>query len=206
MDWSLLEPLRNAPAEFWLILRVLIVLALAIVAIRLLRRVTRRLLDRKLLTGRGEILFRGGARVLVLLLTALFLLEQFGVSTGTVWAAVSAVLVMIAVGFVAVWSVLSNALCSMLLLIYAPFRVGDEIELVDPANGFKLAGRVVDLNLLFVTLRETVKREDETTEELTLRLPNNLFFQRGIRTRPGRSTVSLADAQGLGTVQPTQPG
>ncbi|MEC9407188.1 MAG: mechanosensitive ion channel family protein [Pseudomonadota bacterium] len=204
MDWTFLDTLKDAPAEFWLIMRVLVVLALAVVAVRLLRRLTGRLVDRKLLTGRGEILFRGMSRVLVLLLTALFLLEQFGVSTGTVWAAVSAVMVMVAVGFVAVWSVLSNALCSMLLLIYAPFRVGDDIELVDPANGFKLAGRVVDLNLLFVTLHETIKHEDESTEQVSLRLPNNLFFQRAIRTRPGRSTVPLADAQGLGTVQPSR--
>ncbi|WP_348675435.1 mechanosensitive ion channel domain-containing protein [uncultured Abyssibacter sp.] len=200
MDVALLDSLKNVPEEIWLLARILLIAVLTWIVLRLIRRVTRQLIDRKLLTGRGEIAFRGISRVLVLLIAGLFMLEQLGVSTGTVWAAVSAVLVMIAVGFVAVWSVLSNALCSMLLLIYAPFRVGDDVELVDPANGFKLAGRVIDLNLLFVTLRETVTGPDGEHEDVTLRLPNNLFFQRAIRSRPGRSTVPLTDAGGLATV------
>ena len=145
MDVALLESINNAPDEIWLLARIVLIATLTWITLRLTRRVMHQLIDRKLLTGRGEIAFRGISRVIVLLIAGLFMLEQLGVSTGTVWAAVSAVLVMIAVGFVAVWSVLSNALCSMLLLIYAPFRVGDEVELVDPANGFKLAGRVIDL-------------------------------------------------------------
>ena len=200
MDVALLESINNAPDEIWLLARIVLIATLTWITLRLTRRVMRQLIDRKLLTGSGEIAFRGISRVIVLLIAGLFMLEQLGVSTGTVWAAVSAVLVMIAVGFVAVWSVLSNALCSMLLLIYAPFRVGDEVELVDPANGFKLAGRVIDLNMLFVTLRETITSADGEREDVTLRLPNNLFFQRGIRSRPGRATVPLSDAHGLTTV------
>ena len=58
----------------------------------------------------------------------LLILQQIGVSMNSVWAVLSAVVAMIAIGFVAVWSVLSNLLCTVMLLIFQPFRVGDEIE------------------------------------------------------------------------------
>jgi hypothetical protein len=47
--------------------------------------------------------------------------------------AVSAVLVIATIGFVAQWSILSNAMYAVFLGFYAPFRVGDEIEIIEPS-------------------------------------------------------------------------
>ena len=64
------------------------------------------------------------------------------------WRVVAGVL---AVGFVAAWSVLSNATAALLVLTFRPFRLGDIVELVEP-GGCAIGGRVIDMNLIFTTL------------------------------------------------------
>jgi len=109
---------------------------------------------------------------------ALLVLQQFGLLDNA-WAALTAILAMVAIGFVAVWSVLSNSLCSVLLMITKPFNVGDEVEL--PADN--LRGKVIDFNLIFTTLRDT--------DGSLVQVPNNTFLQKPIRCRTGGGTVTL---------------
>ncbi len=111
---------------------------------------------------------------------AVMLLEWFGV-LGNTWALLSAVLALVAIGFVAVWSILSNVLCSLLLLLARPFRIGDTIEL--PAQG--LGGKVVDFTLLFTIM------EHESGD--LIQVPNNIFFQTPIRRRLGEVTRGLEE-------------
>ena len=96
----------------------------------------------------------------------------------------------VALGFVAVWSVLSNLLCSVLLIIFAPFRIDDEIEIQDPAAPIKVRGRVLDINLMFTSLR-VLDEHAEVAEESLLRIPNNLFFQKYVRTWQGKHSQSI---------------
>ena len=114
----------------------------------------------------------------VIFLTILLILHNFSILRNA-WAAMLAVLTMIAIGFVAVWSVLSNAMCLLLILIYRPFRVGDRIRI--PAD--ELGGTVIDLNLMFTTLRD----EDGDL----IQIPNNTFFQKAIKRTPGKGNISL---------------
>lgn len=92
------------------------------------------------------------------------------------WAVVSALATTVAIGFFAVWSVLSNMVCALLILVFRPFRVGDWIELLEGSKPAP-AGRVVDMNLLFVSL------VDPQDEGLELRVPNSLIFQKVIKRR-----------------------
>jgi len=108
----------------------------------------------------------------------LIVLQQYNV-TDNVWTSLTAILAMVAVGFVAVWSVLSNAFCSVVLMISRPFNVGDSIEFLGDA----WRGKVVDFNMIFTTLRDD--------EGAMLLVPNNLFFQKPIRRMIGQNTVSL---------------
>jgi len=114
----------------------------------------------------------------------------FGVSVGTLWAALSGVLALIAIGFFAVWSVLSNVLCSILLIIFPPFRIGDEIEIQEPTANFSVRGKVVSTNMLFTSL-EVTDKESKEADGTILRVPNNVFFQKYVRCIPGRGTESL---------------
>lgn len=97
----------------------------------------------------------------------LLLLQSFGLLQDA-WAMLTAMVAMVAIGFVAVWSVLSNTLCSLILLTARPFRVGDQIEL--PSDNLK--GKVVNFSMLFTTLR--------AEDGAQIQISNNLFFQRVI--------------------------
>lgn len=120
-----------------------------------------------------------GGRLLVSLLVASVLVGHF--FNVDFFAALGGLLALIGIGFVAVWSTLSNVLCTLLLLTVKPFRIGDEVELPpDP-----LKGRVVDLDLFFTTL--------EAADGRLLQIPNNLFFQRPVIRRLGARSIALGE-------------
>jgi small-conductance mechanosensitive channel len=136
-----------------------------------------------------RIILGGIVKWILIVVAILLCLGFFGVSVGTLWAALSGMLALIAVGFIAVWSVLSNILCSILLIIFPPFRIGDEIEIQEPTSNFFVRGKVVGTNMLFTSL-EATNPEDEADSTI-LRVPNNIFFQKYVRCIPGKGTESL---------------
>lgn len=128
-------------------------------------------------------------RWLTILIVILLSLQQFGVPLSAVWAAFSAIAVMVAIGFIAVWSILSNILCSLLLIMVAPFRMGEKIEVVEPVGGSGLAGKVVDINMLYTTIEMT----DDLDGRCLARIPNNVFFQKTIKCYRGEETTTLSE-------------
>lgn len=134
--------------------------------------------------------FRRVFRWIIYLSAGFLFFSLFGLNLGGLWAVLSTVLAMVAIGFVAVWSVLSHILCTFLILLSRPFAVGDEVEFA----GEQVKGRVIDLNFLYTTLQ----CEDNTV----MQVPNNLFFQKVLKRRHGNGTVSLATQ--LGTRPPTR--
>lgn len=112
-------------------------------------------------------------RWLFVIITAAAVMQAWNV-LDQVWAAATAIVTLVAIGFVAVWSVLSNVLCSIILLAARPFRIGQRIAL--PPDD--LEGRVTEVTLLHTVL--------VTDSGDTLKVPNNLFFQRVLNIRaPG---------------------
>ncbi len=128
----------------------------------------------------------------ILVVAAALVLGRWGFEIDTLLAVLGTILGLVAIGFVAVWSVLSNLLCAFVMVLFKPFAVGDEIELT---GGDGVKGTVVDLSLIFTTL---AVGKDET-----ILVPNNLFFQRIIKRHPGAVTVGL-DYQ-LRQERPMQP-
>ena len=116
----------------------------------------------------------------VLAIAGVLVLGRWGFPVEAIFAVVGTILGLVAIGFVAVWSVLSNFLCAFVLVLFNPFAVGDEVELT---GGEDVKGRVVDLSLLFTTL--------EVGPDETVLVPNNIFFQRMFRRRAGTVTVGL---------------
>jgi small-conductance mechanosensitive channel len=121
---------------------------------------------------------RGVLRWTAVVAGILLVLQSWGV-LGNIFVALTTVLALVAIGFVAVWSILSNALCSLILIVARPFRVGDTLEF--PPDG--IAGKVVNFNLLFTTL--------QTDDGSFLQVPNNVFFQRIILRKPGEEAIDL---------------
>jgi len=111
----------------------------------------------------------------------LWSLERLGVSGPVLWGAFTGFATLGAVAFFAVWSVLSNLFCTLLIFTTRAFRVGDLVELLEAADKPGVKGHVTDINLVYTTLREV---GDDGKAVTTLQLPNSLFFQRVLRRWP----------------------
>jgi small-conductance mechanosensitive channel len=108
----------------------------------------------------------------------LWALERMGVSGAVLWSAFTGFAAVGAVAFFAVWSVLSNLFCAILIFTTSPFRVGDLIEVLEGGDKPGVKGRVLDINLVYTTLLEEGQGQEAKT---TLQLPNSMFFQRIVR-------------------------
>lgn len=96
----------------------------------------------------------------------------FGVKLTSLWAAVSAVIAMAAIGFFAGWSLISSALATIIIMIWQPYNVGDEIEILP--DGIK--GKVVDISMMFSEL------EDKDSNKISI--PNSQMLQKIIKKLP----------------------
>lgn len=158
----------------------------------LLVRAVRRLVARYDLPSEVAMAARRIGAFLVGFGALLLVLERLGVSASVLWTAFTGFAAVAAVAFFAAWSVLTNIFCALLILITRPFRLHDHIELIENGERAGFRGRVVDMNLVFVTLEEV----HEGGESL-LRVPNSLFFQRAIRRWRGEPVpVALPPRRG----------
>ena len=119
-------------------------------------------------------------RWLLRIIAAVLILGVFGFRIGGLWAVISTVLGLVAIGFVAMWSLLSHSTATQLILFLRPYQVGDDLEF----PGDPVRGRVVDLNFFYTTLVDH--------EGALFQIPNNLFFQKVLRRRRNQPPVRLA--------------
>jgi small-conductance mechanosensitive channel len=103
------------------------------------------------------------------LVTAMLVLNLWGISVSGLWTLLASAIAVVGVGFLAVWTMVSNVTASFFISLWRPFRLGQTVEIL-PEN---LKGRVIDRNLMFTVLRD----EDGNL----LQVPNNLFFQKMFR-------------------------
>jgi small-conductance mechanosensitive channel len=111
----------------------------------------------------GQSVFVFGAMIVVL--------EAWGVNLQGLWTALSTFLAMVAIGFVAVWSMLSSILCALIILVVRPFVIGDRVAF----PGEEVAGKVIDINFIYVMI------EHENGNRYCV--PNQLFFQKSFSTK-----------------------
>ena len=176
---------------FIVTVKVLLVIALGIGLHYFLQAVIRRLHRRQLLPHSLYRPVMGIVKWLLLIFILILALQQMGISISRVVGALSAVLVLVAVGFVAFWSILTNILSAFFLIMFQPFRIGDIIELREPDKEKGTSGKVVDLNIFYTTMEEIT---DDEEEKALIRVPNSLFFQRIIICHAGKNTRSLKQA------------
>ncbi|MFW5846179.1 MAG: mechanosensitive ion channel family protein [Planctomycetota bacterium] len=138
-------------------------------------------------------------------IAVLFILQQIGVSPGSLWTVLSAGLAMIAIGFVAVWSVLSNVSAAVMILFTRMFRIGDDVELIEPTGESGPRGVVSNNNLVYTTIRQRSAHGGE----VRLHVPNNIFFQKALRVRTGpakQAEMPLLDRPADPTPTPASGG
>ncbi|QQN70072.1 mechanosensitive ion channel family protein [Comamonas testosteroni] len=129
---------------------------------------------------------RGVFRWIIIAAAVLAILERMGMSATVLWTAFTGFATVGAVAFFAAWSVLSNLFCALLIVTVGPFRLGDYIEVLDTAEKPGAKGRVIDLNMLYITLQD-----DSAPAGMPnlLQIPNSLIFQRVIRRWKGGMPV-----------------
>ncbi|BAM02654.1 mechanosensitive ion channel family protein [Phycisphaera mikurensis] len=176
---------REAVSSVPEVLSTLVILAAATFGYRLASRGIAAMVQRTHLDESVGVTLRTFLRWVTVVLVLAAVAARWGVLENF-WAAIVGAVTLVAIGFFAVWSVLSNVLCSLILLANRPFRVGDEIELPpDP-----IRGRVLAVNLTHTTLLDG--------EGATFQVPNNLFFQRVFKRHPrggsGRRAAAAAAA------------
>ncbi|MBU3054998.1 MULTISPECIES: mechanosensitive ion channel family protein [Pseudomonas] len=157
--------------------QVLLILVVAFTLQRLVTRGLTRLGFRYQLPLELLLPLRGGLRWLIMGSAVLLVLERFGVSAAVLWTALSGFVAVAAVAFFAIWSVLSNLFCAVLIFTVGPFRLGDQLEIIDSPDKPGIKGRVTAINLLYTTLEES----SESGVSATVQIPNSLFFQKPIR-------------------------
>ncbi|CDN89716.1 MULTISPECIES: mechanosensitive ion channel family protein [Hydrogenophaga] len=173
-------------------LQVVLIILFAMLLRSLLHRFVTRLAAEKKLPLDFTV---GSKRLVTFLLTGaalLWILDRMGVSAGVIWAGFTGFVTVGAIAFFAAWSVLSNIFCSVLIYTTRPFGLHDHIELLEGGDKPGLAGEVLDINLVYTTLKEDPVDGQEPTH---LRIPNSLFFQRTTRLRKSQMPVlgSLLD-------------
>lgn len=177
MNESLLLLVQQWRDPLLLGLQVLLILFIAYLLQRLVARGLERLGRRYPLPPELLLPLRGGIRWFIMGGALIMVLERFGVSATVLWTAFSGFVAVAAVAFFAIWSVLSNLLCAVLIMTVGPFRLGDLVELVESFDKPIVKGRVIDINLLYTTLEEI----SESGTGAIVQVPNSLFFQKVVR-------------------------
>ncbi|MHC8405165.1 mechanosensitive ion channel domain-containing protein [Pseudomonas sp. TMB3-21] len=170
----------------WFTVQILLILLAGYLAQRFVARGLTRLGERYPFPPQLLMPLRGVLRWLIMGSALLFVLERLGVSATVLWTALSGFVAVAAVAFFAMWSVLSNLLCAVLIFTVGPFRIGDVVELVDTTDKPGVKGRVVAINLLYTTL---VEAEELGTGSAMVQVPNSLFFQRSVRRWRGTDVL-----------------
>lgn len=116
-----------------------------------------------------RIVIKWSAVVVVVLMVATI----FGIGVDNIWATLTAMAAMVIIGFFAMWSVLSNILATMVILIARPFSIGDRVTVL-PEN---ISGRAVDINLLYSKLK--------TPDGEVIIVPNITFLTKFVSVAPG---------------------
>jgi small-conductance mechanosensitive channel len=175
------------------VLATIVLLAGASIIIVLINRLLRRLIKRaepRLQLPRDTLIIANRVATGSLwFITALLVLSLWGVSVGGLWTLLVSAAAVVGVGFLAVWTMISNVTAGLFITLWRPFHLGQTVELL-PEN---LKGRVIDRNMMFTSLREEGGS--------AVRIPNNLFFQKMFRVSDGSNPSFfeyLEGEEGLG--------
>lgn len=117
---------------------------------------------------RGRFVYRT-ARAFTLIFATFLLVYVWGFDPEKLWVLVTGFVGLVAIGFFAVWSLLSNIVAGFFLFLSDPFKINDEIQVPE----IEIEGKVLDIRPLFVVLEEASGH--------TTFIPNNVLFQKSFR-------------------------
>lgn len=174
----------------WLALRgsaIVVTVVVGVVVWVVLKKLLDRLFERTRMVPAFAMFVQRGLRWAMVLVITLAVIQQIGVELGLLWGMISAGVAMVAIGFVAVWSMLSNCTAAFILLMSRPFRIGDLVEVTEATGGAALKGVLTDISLIYTSIKE--QRDDGAIQ--VVRIPNNVLLQKTIRVIPSEDGVDI---------------
>ncbi|MFP4005964.1 MAG: mechanosensitive ion channel domain-containing protein [Candidatus Hadarchaeia archaeon] len=114
-------------------------------------------------------------RWIIVIVDILILAALFGLAIGRLWMVISAIAAMVIIGFIAVWSILGNILAALVIMIWRPFQIGEDIEILPD----KIAGRAKETNLFFTKIK--------SEEGDIISVPNTQIMQKFIKVKSPKS-------------------
>lgn len=177
-ETGILDSMGAEFGVFQIVVSVLILVAAgaAVIGVRRALKGLKRKVPKVDLNGLGN-----GARLVIFVVAFLLILSIFEFPLTAIVATIGTLCGVVAIGFVAHWSILSNFPCTFFLILFKPFSVGDELEI--PADGVR--GEVVDITLAYTVLRDE--------EGFFMNIPNAHFLQKQFRRKPGTRAISLGE-------------
>ena len=110
----------------------------------------------------------------IFILAVVGLIAIWGVDPKQLFLFLTSILTLLAVGFVAQWSILSNITASLILFFNHPIHIGGWIKIVD--KDLPIEGMVENIRLFFMYIR--------TSEGELLSVPCNQVLQKTISANP----------------------
>jgi small-conductance mechanosensitive channel len=177
------------------LLYALLIILVAFGLQRLIARSMKLVTRRQWLPQSAAVLLGNFLRWTTWICAILFLLELFGLPIRALWAGLLSVALLVAIAFVASWSVLANILSAVLLLTFSRARIGDIVELRDTKQEeVGMRGKIIDINLFFVTLQELKPDLAVSDKPPITQVPCHMFFFRVTRCWRGEYTQPLTHA------------
>ncbi len=102
--------------------------------------------------------------------TVIVLVIVWGGDLNNLWISLGSILGVIAIGFFAIWSILSNIVAGIIIYTINPFKISDTLVLVEK----EVTGKVIDIGLIYTKLED---------KEGIFTIPNNLFFQQVVKVK-----------------------
>lgn len=100
----------------------------------------------------------------------LLLVIIWGGDLNNIWVSLGSILGVIAIGFFAIWSILSNIVAGIIIYTINPFKITDTLILVEK----DVTGKVIDIGLIYTKLED---------EDGIITVPNNVFFQQIVKVK-----------------------
>ncbi|MEQ9468242.1 MAG: mechanosensitive ion channel [Ekhidna sp.] len=97
----------------------------------------------------------------------------WGGNLNNLWVSLGSILGVIAIGFFAIWSILSNIVAGIIIYTINPFKITDTITLLEK----EVTGKVIDIGLIYTKLED---------EDGIITVPNNIFFQQVVKVKSSR--------------------
>lgn len=159
------------------LITLLITVAIRFVSSRLIRKYGK--ISLKIESRTSQII-----RVLFILINSaciITLIIIWGVDPKNLFVAISSIFAVIGVALFAQWSILSNISAGIIIFFTAPFKVGDNIKIMD--KDFPLEAIIEDMMTFYTHLR---------TKDGELHVyPNSLLLQKGIAVIKSREDMNV---------------